>query len=90
MEANMSKTGYLDQQVRERILQAGVGIHDCPNCGGTHFGSTECPFLSAPCVVCGYATIIACSDCAIDTSKSVHVCAKPECQERHEATHAAA
>ena len=57
---------------------------DCPNCGGTHFGTPKCPFTKAPCVICGDDTIMACSDCAIDTGKSVHVCTKSECRDRHE------
>jgi hypothetical protein len=27
-------------------------IKDCPNCGGTHYGSMQCPFTSTPCVIC--------------------------------------
>jgi hypothetical protein len=23
-------------------------IQNCPNCGGTHFGSNKCPFISEP------------------------------------------
>lgn len=62
-------------------------IRDCPKCGGTHFGSYECPYISAPCIVCGDSTILACSDCAIDSGgkKSVHVCKKSECRDAHEA-----
>ena len=62
-------------------------IEKCPNCGGTHFGSTRCPFISAPCVVCGTETVMACSDCAIDSAGtvSVHVCNKTECRDAHEA-----
>lgn len=61
-------------------------ITDCPQCGGTHYGSHSCPFIDAPCVVCGDATVMACSDCAIDSGgkQSVHVCGKRECRERHE------
>ena len=40
---------------------------------------------SAPCVVCGSFTEWACSDCKIDTGKSVHVCNTKECQLSHEA-----
>lgn len=61
-----------------------MSITDCPNCGGTHFGTYECPYTSAPCVVCGTATVLACSDCGIETGKSVHVCAKAECRNAHE------
>lgn len=64
-------------------------IRGCPNCGGTHFGSIKCPYISAPCIVCGEATILACSDCAIDTGKSVHVCEKSECRDAHEIAHGA-
>ncbi len=62
-------------------------ILDCPKCGGTHYGSHECPFTLAPCVVCGDETIMACSDCAIDSGgkTSVHVCRKSECRDAHEA-----
>lgn len=60
---------------------------ECPNCGGTHFGSRDCPYTKAACVVCGTPTIYACSDCRIDTSKSVHVCEKVECQRQHETAH---
>lgn len=61
----------------------------CGNCGGRHYGSPRdyCPFTSAPCVVCGDATIYACSDCQIDTAKSVHVCGKVNCQRAHEKLH---
>jgi len=61
-------------------------IKNCPVCGGDHFGSYKCPFISAPCVVCGDMTILACSDCAIesDGKRRVHVCAKPECCAEHE------
>lgn len=59
----------------------------CPKCGGTHYGSHECPFISLPCAVCGEETIMACSDCAIDTGESVHVCGKRECRDLHEACH---
>lgn len=60
---------------------------NCPHCGGTHIGTSKCPFISAPCVVCSDATILACSDCAINSGgkNSVHVCAKKECRDRHEA-----
>ena len=59
-------------------------ITDCPKCGGTHYGSHECPFNSAPCVVCGEQTISGCVDCAIETRRSVHVCKKAECRREHE------
>lgn len=64
-----------------------MSIRNCPNCGGTHIGSLKCPFISSPCVVCGTDTVMACSDCAIDTGKSVHVCGKPDCLRQHEALH---
>lgn len=62
----------------------------CPDCGGMHFGSLKCPFIKAACVICGDQTILACSDCAIDSGgkASVHVCQKSECRDRHEMTHA--
>lgn len=59
-------------------------IKDCPNCGGTHFGTFECPFTSAPCVVCSAPTVMACSDCAIEGKGSVHICARSECRDEHE------
>ena len=61
-------------------------IKDCPNCGGTHYCSYTCPFIKAPCIVCGAETIFACSDCAIDAGgkESVHVCEKSECRDAHE------
>lgn len=61
-----------------------MGIENCPNCGGTHIGSNKCPFTKAPCVICGDPTIMACSDCAIETGKSVHVCVKSKCRDTHE------
>lgn len=61
-----------------------IAVGDCPNCGGTHFGSFKCPFTKSPCVICGEDTIMACSDCAIETGKSVHVCTKPGCRDEHE------
>jgi hypothetical protein len=66
-----------------------LSIVNCPNCGGTHYGSLRCPFQSAPCVVCKTPTIYACSDCAIDTAGTVrvHVCEKPDCQRKHEELH---
>ena len=62
-------------------------ITDCPKCGGTHYGSHVCPYIEAPCVVCGDQTVMACSDCAIDSGGkvSVHVCRKRICRDRHEA-----
>lgn len=66
-------------------------IKDCPNCGGTHYGSITCPYLSDPCVVCGRETILACSDCAIDSGgkASIHVCSFNTCRTQHEAMHEA-
>lgn len=63
-------------------------IENCAHCGGTHIGSNKCPFIEEPCVICGDATVMACSDCAIDSwgRNSVHVCKKRECRERHEIT----
>ena len=60
-------------------------IKDCPNCGGDHLGSFKCPYTKAPCINCGEETIYACSDCRIDTGKSVHICEKPSCRDEHEA-----
>lgn len=66
-------------------------ILNCPNCGGTHYGSHKCPYTKAPCVVCGDDTIDACADCAISSGgkESVHVCEKSECRDAHEREHAA-
>jgi hypothetical protein len=46
-------------------------------------------YISAPCVICGTPTILACSDCAIDSAgtKSVHVCKNPQCRDSHEFLH---
>jgi hypothetical protein len=41
-------------------------------------------YIYAPCVVCGNETVFACSDCAIEAGKSVHVCSRLECRYRHE------
>lgn len=62
-------------------------IENCSVCGGTHTGSNKCPFISEPCVVCGTATILACSDCAIDSwgKNPVHICDNPKCRDEHEA-----
>lgn len=60
----------------------------CLNCGEpqAHFGQ-KCPYTKLPCVICGQPTIYACSDCQIDKHETVHVCAKIDCQEKHEAIH---
>lgn len=65
---------------------AYMTIKNCPKCGGTHFGSNECPYKISPCVICGIDTIMACSDCAIDSGgkKSVHVCNLTACMDAHE------
>jgi hypothetical protein len=62
-------------------------ILDCSNCGGIHYGSNTCPYVSHPCVVCGVMTVLACSDCAIDSGVSVHVCNRVECRKAHESLH---
>jgi hypothetical protein len=61
-------------------------IKDCPKCGGDHWGSHECPFIFAPCIICGTSTILACADCGIDSAGkiSVHVCANSNCRDQHE------
>lgn len=61
-------------------------IKNCPTCGGDHYGSYRCPFIEAPCVVCGDMTVLACSDCAIESAgrNHVHVCAKATCRDEHE------
>ncbi len=72
-----------------RKLKGDEGQRDCPNCGGIHFGARfdDCPFIKAPCVVCGADTIYACSDCQIDYGKSVHICGNNNCQREHENLH---
>lgn len=60
-------------------------IKQCGNCGGTHYGSRECPFNKESCIICGTPTVYACSDCAIDGKPGVHVCENPTCRDRHEA-----
>jgi len=61
-------------------------VENCPDCGGTHFGSHACPYIKAPCIVCGAETVWACSDCAIDAAgkRSTHICKKTECRDVHE------
>ena len=61
-------------------------IENWDNCCGTHFGSNECPYIFAPCIICGAETIYACSDCAINSrgKQTVHVCGRAECQNKHE------
>jgi hypothetical protein len=61
-------------------------ITNCQRCGSTHYGSTECPYIEAPCIICGKPTIMACADCSIESSgtKSVHVCGNPSCRTEHE------
>jgi hypothetical protein len=63
-------------------------IRNCRNCGGNHFGSHKCPYISTPCVICGADTIMACSDCAIDSGgkQIVHVCGNGACRDAHEQT----
>jgi len=69
-----------------RKLKGDGGQQSCPNCGGIHFGTRfdNCPFIKAPCEICGTPTIYACSDCKIDTGVSVHVCEKTFCQTQHD------
>ena len=63
-----------------------MSIENCPNCGGAHFGSNKCPFNPAqPCSICGELTVWACSDCQINTGKTVNVCNKSACRDAHEA-----
>lgn len=61
-------------------------ILNCPKCGGTHYGSVECPYISAPCVICGKETILACADCGIDSAGkvTVHICGNVACMRQHE------
>jgi len=57
-------------------------IKNCPKCGENH-ETEKCPYVFAPCVICGSTTFLACADCAID-GKSVHVCNKGSCRDQHE------
>lgn len=59
-------------------------VENCPNCGGTHIGHRDCPFTLAKCVVCDTPTVWACSDCAIEGKRSVHVCNHDPCRREHE------
>lgn len=61
-------------------------IKNCQRCGGTHYGTYECPYREDACIVCGTPTIMACADCSIESGGkiSVHVCSKPECMAEHE------
>lgn len=63
-----------------------MAILNCSYCGGTHYGSNNCPFIPAPCIICGTETVMACSDCAIDSGgkNSVHVCNDTDCRDKHE------
>jgi hypothetical protein len=40
--------------------------------------------VGGPCSVCGTATILACSDCRIDTGGMVYVCSRRICREEHD------
>lgn len=61
---------------------------NCSTCGGVHFGSYRCPYIESPCSVCGEATVFACADCGIHYggAKSIHVCNKFACRDKHEQT----
>lgn len=41
-------------------------------------------FNSKRCEVCGVATGMACSDCAINTEQTRYVCSKSQCRDAHE------
>lgn len=66
-------------------------IENCENCGGTHYGSVDCPYLEKnmgqPCVICAERTSYCCSDCAIDGKGKVYVCIDDDCRSRHEKQH---
>lgn len=68
-----------------------MSIIGCANCGGTHYGSNECPYLEKnmgePCVVCKERTSYCCSDCAIDGTGKVYVCIAEACRSEHEKKH---
>ena len=68
-------------------------IANCPNCGGTHYGNVECPYLEKnmgePCTGCGERTSYCCSDCAIDGAGKVYVCFKDACRKEYEQKHQA-
>ena len=70
-----------------------MSIIGCANCGGTHYGSNECPYLEKnmgePCVVCGARTSYCCSDCAIDGKGKVYICELDTCRDTHQRDHAA-
>lgn len=80
----IERIGEIQDEFAQQQNGGAMAIENCPTCGGTHFGSYKCPFTAAPCVICGDLTILACSDCAIDTGKSVHVCNRTACRDEHE------
>lgn len=77
----------MDQEFRERSMS----IIGCANCGGTHYGSNECPYLEKnmgePCAVCGERTSYCCADCGIDGKGKVYLCVTDACRAAHEKTH---
>lgn len=66
-------------------------IENCENCGGTHYGSVDCPYLEKnmgePCVVCAERTSYCCSDCGIDGAGKVYICIADACRTEHEKKH---
>jgi hypothetical protein len=57
----------------------------CSDCGETHYGDTECPYTKLePCSICEELTLYACSDCRIDTQKTIPVCVQSACRDKHE------
>lgn len=64
-------------------------ILNCPICKGNHFGSIKCPFILKPCIICKVETILACSDCAINSGGklSIHICENSKCRKEHEINH---
>lgn len=68
-------------------------VENCGNCGGTHYGSVDCPYLEKnmgePCIACGDLTSYCCSDCALDGAGKVYVCTDDDCRALHERKHKA-
>jgi len=66
-------------------------ITNCENCGGTHYGSIDCPYLEKnmgePCVICTVRTSYCCADCRIDGAGKVYVCVSDICRREHEKKH---
>jgi hypothetical protein len=52
-------------------------------------GAARWPPSVRQCTICNHTTVLACSDCKIDTGTTVYVCPHPECRRAHERTHKA-